>query len=79
MFHVVRLELNDRGEPIRRTVLQPFYELRDDAVAMAEFDASHCWGEYGYDPDRDCWWATDQRDNRFRFVVQASTEIETAA
>jgi len=79
MFQVVRLELNERNELIRRTVLQPFFELRDDALAMAEFDASYCWGEYGYDIDRDCWWATDERGNRFRFFVEPTTEIATAA
>jgi len=62
-----------------RRVLQPFYELKDDAMAMAEFDASHCWGDYGYDIDGDFWWATDERGNRFRFLVEAAADVEHAA
>jgi hypothetical protein len=79
MFQIVRVQLNERNDVICRSVQQPFYELRDHAMAMAEFDASHCWGEYGYDMDGDWWWATDNRGNRYRFIVEAAAEIETAA
>ena len=29
---------------------------------MAEFDLSRLWGDYGYDEERNCWWASDPED-----------------
>jgi len=37
---------------------------------MAEFDASRLWGDYGCDEERDCWWATDTRGRKYRFVIE---------
>ena len=59
MFQIVRLELNRDGHVIARLPL-PLYELWDDAMALAEFDASRCAGDYGYDAKHDGWWARDQ-------------------
>ena len=56
MFQIVRLALDDNGEVDARRPLQPLFELREDAMAMAEFDASRLWGDYGCDEERDCWW-----------------------
>jgi hypothetical protein len=39
-------------------------------MAIAEFDASRLWGDYGCDEERDCWWATDARGRQYRFVVE---------
>ena len=47
MFQIVRLALDDNGEVNARRPLQPLFELREDALAMAEFDASRLWGDYG--------------------------------
>ena len=58
MFQIVRLALDDNGEIDARRPLQPLFELREDAMAMAEFDASRLWGDYGCDDERDGWWAT---------------------
>lgn len=69
-FQIVRLELNDRGDVISRRPLNPLFELRDDAMALAEFDAGRCDGEFGYDAERDCWWAIDAGQT-FRFIVEA--------
>ena len=69
MFRIVRLELNDDSNVVARQPLQPPYELWEDAMALAEFDASRCAGEYGYDNERECWCATDG-DRRYRFVVE---------
>jgi hypothetical protein len=44
MFQIVRMALDDNGEVIARRALQPLFELWEDAVAMAEFDASRLWG-----------------------------------
>ncbi len=45
MFQIVRLALDDNGEVDARRPLQPLFELREDAMAMAEFDASRLWGD----------------------------------
>jgi hypothetical protein len=68
MFQIVRLELDDSGNVVERRPLQPPYELWEDAMALAEFDASRCAGEYGYDSGHECWWASDA-DRSYRFVV----------
>ena len=36
MFQIVRLALDDNGEIDARRPLQPLFELREDAMAMAE-------------------------------------------
>ena len=59
MFQIVRLTLDDSDNVIVRRPLQPLFELLDDAMAMAEFDASRLWGDYGRDEEQDCWWATE--------------------
>src|SRR5262245_66636047 len=71
MFQIVRLELDDNGEVAVRRPLQPLFELREDAMAMAEFDASRLWGDYDCDEARDCWWATDTHGRKYGFVVES--------
>jgi len=70
MFQIVRLELGDNSNVIARQPLQPLYELWEDAMALAEFDASRCAGEYGYDHEHECWCASDA-DRSYRFVVES--------
>jgi hypothetical protein len=79
MFQIVRLALDDNGEVGARRALQPLFELREDAMAMAEFDASRLWGDYGYDEGRDCWWATDSRGQPYRFVIEEIASADAAA
>jgi hypothetical protein len=79
MFQIVRLTLDDDGAISARRPLQPLYELREDAMAMAEFDASRLWGDYGYDEGRDCWWATDSRGQPYRFVIEETAAAGVAA
>jgi hypothetical protein len=69
MFQIVRMEFNRDGQFIARWPLQPLYELWDDAMALAEFDASRCAGDYGYDEQYDGWWARE-RGRLFRFVIE---------
>jgi hypothetical protein len=69
MFQIVRMELGRDGRVVARRPLQPLYELWDDAVALAEFDASRCAGDYGYDEQYDGWWARDGGRN-YRFVIE---------
>ena len=79
MFQIVRLALDDNGEVAARRTLQPLFELWEDAVAIAEFDASRLWGDYGWDEERHCWWATDSRGARYRLAVEAVAPAEVAA
>jgi hypothetical protein len=69
MFQIVRVELNRDGHVVARWPLQPLYDLRDDAMALAEFDASRCAGDYGYDEQYDGWWARDG-GRTYRFVIE---------
>jgi hypothetical protein len=55
------------------------FELREDAMAMAEFDASRLWGDYGCDDERDGWWATDARGCKYRFVIEPVAAADAAA
>jgi hypothetical protein len=72
MFQIVRLELDRDGHVVARRPLQPLYDLRDDAMALAEFDASRCAGDYGPLPDEATgggWWACDH-GRSYRFVIE---------
>ena len=79
MFQIVRMALDDSGEVIARRALQPLFELWEDAVAMAEFDASRLWGDYGWDEEQSCWWATDSRGQKYRLAIEAVASTEAAA
>ena len=79
MFQIVRMALDDNGEIIARRGLQPLFELWEDAVAMAEFDASRLWGDYGWDEEGGCWWATDSRGQKYRLAIEAIAAAEAAA
>jgi hypothetical protein len=79
MFQIVRLALDDNDTIAARRPLQPLFELWEDAVAMAEFDASRLWGDYGWDEERNCWWATDSRGARYRLAVETVASAEVAA
>jgi hypothetical protein len=46
---------------------------------LAEFDASRLGGEYGYDEERNCWWASDTRGQRYRFEVKEVPSTDIAA
>jgi hypothetical protein len=72
MFQIIRVELSRDGQVVARRPLQPLYDLWDDAMALAEFDASRCAGDYGALPDSGPlvgWWA-DDNGRTFRFVIE---------
>ena len=76
IFQIVRLDLNWDDYVSVRRALQPSYQLLEDAMALAEFDASRCGGDYGYDDVRECWWACDGQGRKYRFVIE---EISTVS
>jgi hypothetical protein len=80
LFQLVQVELSDNHQVIATTTTQPLFELHQDAMAMAEFAAARCYGEYGYDPDDDCLWARDHFDRMLRFVVRPIfSDLDAAA
>src|SRR5262249_49169989 len=70
---------DENGVVAMRRPLQPLYELWEDAIAMAEFDSSRLWGDYGYDEERGDWWAGDSRGRVYRFVVGGGAAAGAAA
>jgi len=79
MFQIVRLVLNDAGDIIASWPLQPLFELRKHAMTIARNEASGLWGDFGFDEQRQCWWATDSRGRGYRFVVQEVAAADVAA
>ena len=79
MFQIVRCLLDESGVVAMRRPLQPLYELWEDAIAMAEFDSSRLWGDYGYDEERSCWWGRDSRGRMYRFLVEEVAATGAAA
>ena len=79
MFQIVRLMLNNAGDIIARRPLQPLFELREHAMAIARNEASGLWGDFGFDEARQCWWATDSRGRQYRFVVEEIAAVDVAA
>jgi hypothetical protein len=77
MFQIVRLEFNGGGRVITVELLRPLFELWKDAMAFAQFEASRCAGEYGYDAKQGCWWSREA-DRSYRFVVEAIAPAEVA-
>jgi hypothetical protein len=59
--------------------LEPFFELRDHAMAVARNESSGLWGDLGCDEERQCWWATDGRGRQYRLVVEETAPAEIAA
>jgi hypothetical protein len=69
MFQILRTEVDGNGHVVGRQPLRPPYDLWEDAMALAEFDASRCEGDYGYDEEHACWWARDNGRN-YRFAIE---------
>ncbi len=72
-FQLIQLTSDSDGRVISRKETQPLFELRDDAMALAQFDAARMSEYYGYDADADCWWSRDG-DQVVRFVVEPVRE-----
>lgn len=73
IFQLVKLVMDEAGLVIGRKETQPLFQLREDAMALAEFDAARAGDEYGYDADRDCWWAREG-ERLVLFVVEPVAE-----
>ncbi len=73
MFQLVQTVVDEAGLVIARKETQPLFQLREDAMVLAAFDAARASDDYGYDADRDCWCAID-RGRLTRFVVEPVAE-----
>jgi hypothetical protein len=73
IFQIVQLAVDEAGLVAARRETRPLFQLREHAMALAEFDAARTSDEYGYDADWDCWWARD-RDRLVRFIVEPVAE-----
>jgi hypothetical protein len=79
MFQIVRLSLDDDGNVIARRGLQPLFERREHAMLMARYPAADLWGDFGFDEQRSCWWASDSRGRQYRFAVEQVAAADMAA
>ena len=79
MFQIIRFALDDDGNVMARRDLQPLFELREHAMLMARNAASGLWGDFAYDEERNCWWASDSRGRQHRFVVEQLAAADMAA
>jgi len=48
-------------------------------MAIARYEASGLCGDYGFDEERQWWWATDPRGRKYRFAVEEIASIKNAA
>jgi hypothetical protein len=79
LFQLVRIEISEDGSVLAREETQPLFELRQDAMAMAEFEAARCYEEHEYDSDTECWTVRDRRNRKFRLVVEPLSDSQIAA
>jgi hypothetical protein len=80
LFQIVRLEISADGSVLARQETQPVFELRQDAMAMAEFEAMRCYDECEIDAEHNCWTVHDNRGQTFRLLVEPiKLETEMAA
>jgi len=71
-FQVVRIEMNDQGIVVERQRTDPPFGRREDAVAIAEFQAA-LTDECAYDAKRGCWRAREGR-RAFTFIIEPVPE-----
>jgi hypothetical protein len=79
LFQVVRFEYSENGSVLERQGTEPTFELREHALAMAEFEAVRCYDEFEYDNEHDCWTVRDCRNRTFRLVVEGINSDDIAA
>ena len=78
LFQLIEIELDERDQVIAETKTLPLFELREHAMAMAEFAAARRHGDYGYDAARDCWWA-ESGARTVRYAVRPVPALDAAA
>jgi hypothetical protein len=79
MFQIVVSELDHDGNVVHCRPTQPLYEIRETAMAMAEFDALRLSEECHVDESDDCLLATNIRGRTFRIAVMEVASVEFGA
>jgi hypothetical protein len=69
-FQITRIEVDNRNSVVARRTTEPLFELEQDALALAEFDALRAGEDSGFDAERNCFWARLADDLELRFVVE---------
>ena len=75
-FQITRIETDSRNFVVARQPTQPLFELEQDALALAEFDAARAGDDSGFEPATNSYWAKLPDGIEVRFVVE---EIDLAA
>ena len=75
-FQITRIELDPKNSVVARRATEPLFELEQDALALAEFDASRAGDDTGFDAASNCFWARLANGLEVRFAVE---EVELAA
>jgi len=75
-FQITRIEVDAKNSVIARRPTQPLFELEQDALVLAEFDAARAGEETGFEPATNSYWARLADGLEVRFVVE---EIDLAA
>ena len=78
MFQVVLCELDRDGNVVVHWPVQPLYELGEDAVAIAEFDALRLSTHGNYDAYDDCIQVVDRAGKMLRIEVRQVYTADTA-
>ena len=68
-FQIVELELDSNGNETKRKPVLHTFMTRDEAVAGVESVIAR-YQRYGYDSERDSWWALAANGDRMAFVIK---------
>ena len=69
-FQITRIEIDPLNSVTARRPTEPLFELEQDALALAEFDAARVGEDCGYEAATNCFWARLPNGLEIRFVVE---------
>ena len=76
MFQIVLSELDRDGKVLVHRPAQPLYELHEDAVAIAEFDALRLSAQGNYDRSDDCIHVIDVVGRTLRIEIREVAAVD---
>lgn len=78
LYQIVRIERDSLDQVVAARPTQPLFELEQDALALAEFDALRTGEDCGFDESLNGWWAIDPAGRRMQFVVRSRDSAQAA-
>ena len=69
-FQITRIEVDTRNSVIARQPTEPLFELEQDALALAEFDAARLGEECGFDTELNGYRTQLSDGLEVRFIVE---------